>query len=720
MFLMSDNFQSDMNSEDEYFDSYDPEQEQSVWDGESTQQTESADDNWNPETSADSDQVTMNKPADGDSSSSEKEDSSQSTEKEEWEEWEDENYGQSVDEDLVKQQQEKEQAASGSQTCQSSTEDTWDYTKPVWAQTDSDSSTPNQEIESVDEEYLLNKRTTYNAAVYNDTLGPRQFFEEIDQGGHGRIHYCWRNDFVERTVGTSGCLPVSIVMVLHYYNFMSNCTIKQKIESLVQFMRGYKRSQNIISKPKHLPTYDYITPDANPRTEKLLADIPLYTADKFVASIVCSDQNKLARYQKFGIEAIDSNYLSPFEIVTKKGGKLIFSTKGGVKGGLDINGKEVTSLKEPSKGYMPNGHFVVISGYNSSGMFEIADPAGDRKGAGDLAFVDPEIIKDKTFIWIKPSEDTTPIDLNDDNDIIGNHKTIDQLSEDEIIDGIVDIDVILDKLETFFQYLLNKSEKLKNADETITGGIESLADFLGIDLKAVEDAGSDIFRRFLEYIKDKTVENLELKEKIKFLKNFLEFVKYRFDYEQRIFFTTTEAYQQYFGYADIYDEHANDDPVFRIDWFKVYIYAHNEKGDLQTYAIRGWKGNYWSAAGAEIGCYTGDNPVVKALTGEDATAAPKSFMLKMGFILEDENGNEIFRRYKEENWWVIGLKPGQNEVWEDARGKYTMKGVIDFEGKAELADSFESEVEQHFEKSDTAGPISITKRKGNKFIFLWK
>lgn len=432
---MSDTWQpdsSDQNSNDDFFNTSEP--EQSVWDGESTHTPEDPpEDNWDPNQSIKEQPVTQSTPSNQNSTTPEKKQSSEkseeaywdpnkssnddqetenipsnngenqtSSEKEEWEKWEEEQNGQSVDEELVKQQQEEENKTV---PYQSSTEsDTWDYTKPIWLQTDSEVCIPSEELESIDEKYLLVNRTTYDPEVWNDPLGPRAFFEEIDQGGHGRIHYCWRNDYIERTVGTSGCLAVSIVMVLHYYNYMSKSTIKRKIEDLVQFMRGYKNSQNILSKPKYLPTYDYITPEANPRTDKLLTDIPLYTADKFVASFVCSDGKKLAWYKKNGINAIDSTYLSPFEIVTQKSGKLIFSTHGGVKGGFDINGNEVTSSKEPESGYMPKGHFVVISGYNSSGMFEIADPAGDRKGVGDLAFVDPEIIKDKTFIWIRPKD----------------------------------------------------------------------------------------------------------------------------------------------------------------------------------------------------------------------------------------------------------------------------------------------------------------------------
>ena len=84
----------------------------------------------------------------------------------------------------------------------------------------------------------------------------------------------------------------------------------------------------------------------------------------------------------------------------------------------------------------------------------------------------------------------------------------------------------------------------------------------------------------------------------------IKIAEYEFDNKEFIFYTTTDAYQQYLGYYDFYDEFANTGPLFRIDYLKIPVYVRGTH-----YNIRVWKGNYWGAAGGEIGYYTGDGPL---------------------------------------------------------------------------------------------------------------
>ena len=236
-------------------------------------------------------------------------------------------------------------------------------------------------------------------------------FEEINQGNPNSMFYCWRwekGKKVRRTTGRSACCAVSIINILNHYDFQKDLSHREKISRLVKFMRGPKKAQQYDGEsipPKVIPTYDYISGTADPRTEKLFGALKEYTGNKFEPYWIELNEKPYRRklLKDLGVEVMDGTIETVREIV-EKGGKLMFSTNGGVQGGLDAQGREVKG--KPGKGYMPGGHFVVVSGIDTEGYFTIADPAGDGKpvrGWGDLARIKPEKLASRNFFGIKPA-----------------------------------------------------------------------------------------------------------------------------------------------------------------------------------------------------------------------------------------------------------------------------------------------------------------------------
>jgi len=199
---------------------------------------------------------------------------------------------------------------------------------------------------------------------------------------------------------------------------------------------------------------------------------------------------------------------------------------------------------------------------------------------------------------------------------------------------------------------------------------------------------------------------------------------YRFDPDQKIFYTTTEAFQKYLGYYDMYDEMCSIGPLFRIDYL-VVPNVIDSKG--VPWNIRAWKGNYWGAAGAEIGAYSGTSlfGYKEALLEEDeqANGARDDNMLVMGFTLKEGN-NTLFTRYPEPNWWVIGMKPLQNGAYVDKRGDnsdnvdgYTLEGTINFGHDDFFSENFIRIVGEVAKNENKR--ITINSHSGNVIKFTW-
>ncbi len=275
-------------------------------------------------------------------------------------------------------------------------------------------------------------------------------------------------------------------------------------------------------------------------------------------------------------------------------------------------------------------------------------------------------------------------------------------SSDEI--SSLNKDNFLNEIEAYLSQKEGIDEKYKGLIEEIIRIFVVLQRDIIEKLPELEGASFDIDG-------NNEIDNEELENMINFYLEVISVLEYKFDYEQGIFFTTPDAHQQHFGYCDLYNEAADEVLNYKIDYFTVPISAKNPEGEDQVYKIRGWKGNYWGAIGGEIGCYTGDLPLLD-WAGEEATGASKDFMLEMGFILYDEEFNQIFKRYKEENWWVIGLKPGELELFEDVRTKYTMEGLINFDSYPNLVDGF-------IQEAPKQGLENIS-RSGNSVVFTWK
>ncbi len=221
-------------------------------------------------------------------------------------------------------------------------------------------------------------------------------------------------------------------------------------------------------------------------------------------------------------------------------------------------------------------------------------------------------------------------------------------------------------------------------------------------------------------------------------------IKYRYDYEQNLVYSTTEAFQQKGGYVDFYDKVINEKLHFNIDYFDI-PFTYKGADDETECHIRGWKGNYWGAKGGEIGYYVGKNSFARAaeVHSEEEVlgngfAASEDNMISMGFVLTDSNMPDFkIHRYMEPNWWAIALKPESQTLSDkpfDTR-RFKMEGVIDFDDlkntgftaaeAGDIADAFAKTL------SDPAGhgavisgansTMSFTRSEnGNKFWFTYQ
>lgn len=120
---------------------------------------------------------------------------------------------------------------------------------------------------------------------------------------------------------------------------------------------------------------------------------------------------------------------------------------------------------------------------------------------------------------------------------------------------------------------------------------------------------------------------------------------FRYDKEQRIFYSESESWQRNFGFTPIYDAAAAFSGMY-YDTMRIKF----NYGD-RDWMIQLWKGRYGITTGAEMGVYFKD-------PGADAefyTCAENEDKITMSFAIY--NGDELFMtRGPEPHWWLTGFK----------------------------------------------------------------
>ena len=139
---------------------------------------------------------------------------------------------------------------------------------------------------------------------------------------------------------------------------------------------------------------------------------------------------------------------------------------------------------------------------------------------------------------------------------------------------------------------------------------------------------------------------------------------FKYDYKQGITYTDPNAPQKYAGYTPVYDL-ASKDIGFNIS-AQIITFEYNGK----EYMVETWKGDYWGAAGSEIGLYSRK----KGKKSKDpyfydcATDEPMNMKSTL------YRGNKKLYSREENHWWLTGFKPGEYAKPEEL----TMKCEIEF------------------------------------------
>jgi len=140
-----------------------------------------------------------------------------------------------------------------------------------------------------------------------------------------------------------------------------------------------------------------------------------------------------------------------------------------------------------------------------------------------------------------------------------------------------------------------------------------------------------------------------------------------------IYHTSTDCWQQYLGYNDLYDWAFDAGTSMKTNQYPV------KTSDGEEYCIWMWKGDYVNlGAGAETGIYKGGEPHWDTAV-DDA--------LPMTLALYDKDGNTILvYDPTDPQWWITGFDPmTQGEEADDLE----VIGSIDFSSNPELWIAFE-------------------------------
>ena len=120
---------------------------------------------------------------------------------------------------------------------------------------------------------------------------------------------------------------------------------------------------------------------------------------------------------------------------------------------------------------------------------------------------------------------------------------------------------------------------------------------------------------------------------------------FRYDKNQRIFYSESESWQRNFGFTSLYDAGA---PLTGMYYDTIRIKF--TYGDYD-WMYQLWKGRYGITTGAEMGVYYKD----KDTSMEFYACVPDDLMLTMSYALY--RGDELYMtRGAEKHWWLTGFK----------------------------------------------------------------
>ena len=138
-----------------------------------------------------------------------------------------------------------------------------------------------------------------------------------------------------------------------------------------------------------------------------------------------------------------------------------------------------------------------------------------------------------------------------------------------------------------------------------------------------------------------------------------------------VFHAKKDAWQQYFGYNDLYDVGFNLGTD--MNYSKVNFNVNGE-----NMVIWFWKGDYLNlGAGAEVGIYSGDGFFKKCGTG-----------FEMPMSLKVYNGEEKIIDYQATTWWCTGFNPEYHNV---KASDLRVEASINFSSKPEIYDAIYKE-----------------------------
>lgn len=124
---------------------------------------------------------------------------------------------------------------------------------------------------------------------------------------------------------------------------------------------------------------------------------------------------------------------------------------------------------------------------------------------------------------------------------------------------------------------------------------------------------------------------------------------FEYDEEQKITYTVPEAPQQYAGYTPTYDL-ASRDVGFDIA-AQIITFQYGGK----EYMIETWKGDYWGAAGCEVGIYSRDKDEIRYDPYFYDCATDDQ--MQMSMTLKKAGTDDVLFTRSDRHWWLTGFKP---------------------------------------------------------------
>lgn len=174
---------------------------------------------------------------------------------------------------------------------------------------------------------------------------------------------------------------------------------------------------------------------------------------------------------------------------------------------------------------------------------------------------------------------------------------------------------------------------------------------------------------------------------------------FRYDKEQRIFYSESESWQRNFGFTPIYDAAAAFTGMY-YDTMRIKFNYENRDWMFQI-----WKGRYGITTGAEMGIYNKDpsNDSSFYACAEDEDRVTMSFALYKGDKL-------FMTRGPEPHWWLTGFK-----LFEMVSPKDLTLHATFFMEDAGMADALEASLEDLGFKKDVN-----YQRLGLTMTIIWR